>query len=61
MFMLIDMNIRWSTYYETMASLAGKIMRAFAMALQLDQDDYFERFVDHHASALRYAALWMSL
>jgi isopenicillin N synthase-like dioxygenase len=35
-----------------MAKLAAKILSAFALGLQLDED-YFERFVDHHGSALR--------
>mmetsp|Transcript_4739 Transcript_4739/g.7739 ORF Transcript_4739/g.7739 Transcript_4739/m.7739 type:complete len:406 (+) Transcript_4739:35-1252(+) len=43
----------WTAYYDTLASLAREILRAFAMALDLDNELYFDQFIDHHASALR--------
>lgn len=43
----------WDKYYDTLSALAQQILRAFALALQLDDEAFFEQFVDHHASALR--------
>jgi isopenicillin N synthase-like dioxygenase len=43
----------WDTYYDTLATLATHILRAFALALDLEEESFFEQFVDHHASALR--------
>mmetsp|Transcript_75280 Transcript_75280/g.147747 ORF Transcript_75280/g.147747 Transcript_75280/m.147747 type:complete len:365 (+) Transcript_75280:30-1124(+) len=43
----------WEVYYETLANLARQILRAFALTLQLEDEAFFEQFVDHHASALR--------
>lgn len=42
-----------SAYYSALASLAKRIMRLFALALQLEDADYFDKFLDKHASALR--------
>lgn len=41
-----------TTYYDSLNNLAKKILKGFALALDLPID-YFEQFVDHHASALR--------
>lgn len=43
----------WSEYYDSLADLASIILRGFALALDLPSEDYFEQFIDHHASALR--------
>lgn len=43
----------WTIYYEQLNGLARHILHAFALALQLDDAHFFERFIDHHASALR--------
>jgi isopenicillin N synthase-like dioxygenase len=40
-------------YYEAVNKLACHILRAFAIALDLPSEDFFEKFVDHHASAVR--------
>lgn len=42
----------WETYYDSVNNLAGHILTAFAMALELP-DNFFEQYIDHHASALR--------
>jgi isopenicillin N synthase-like dioxygenase len=41
-----------TAYYDALNSLANSMLQAMAIALGLDEK-YFERFVDHHASALR--------
>lgn len=43
----------WTIYYETLGQLARKILHAFALSLQLEDTWFFEKFIDHHASALR--------
>jgi isopenicillin N synthase-like dioxygenase len=43
----------WEVYYETLVQLARKILHAFALTLELKDEMFFERFIDHHASALR--------
>ncbi len=42
----------WEAYYAAMEHLAGRIMRAFAAALQLP-DAFFAPFIGHPISALR--------
>ena len=42
----------WRDYYAAMEDLAARIMRLFAVALDLPQD-YFDRFIDAPISALR--------
>lgn len=42
----------WSAYYAAMEDLARRIMRAFAVALDLPED-FFARFIDAPVSALR--------
>lgn len=42
----------WELYYDTLATLAREILKAFALTLHLDEN-FFEQFVDRHASALR--------
>lgn len=42
----------WTVYYNDMAELAATILRGFALALDLEET-FFDKFVDHHASALR--------
>lgn len=42
----------WETYYAAMENLAARIMRAFAVALDLPEG-HFERFIAHPISALR--------
>ena len=43
----------WTTYYDTLGALAQALLRSFALALDLPSEDYFEQYVQHHASALR--------
>jgi isopenicillin N synthase-like dioxygenase len=43
----------WEKYYDTLAALAEQILRAFALTLKLENEAFFDQFVDHHASALR--------
>lgn len=49
----IDFESSWSLYYDTMAKLAAQLLKACAIALELPDENYFEQFIDHHASALR--------
>jgi len=42
----------WSTYYHAMSELAARIMRIFAVALDLSED-FFEDKFDQHPSAMR--------
>lgn len=48
-----DFERALSVYYSTLNSLAVKILECFAVALNLPEDNFFEQFVTHHASALR--------
>ena len=43
----------WEEYYESMSALAHKLLRSFSLALELDDELFFDSFVGHHASALR--------
>lgn len=43
----------WTTYYDTLAELARTILKSFAVALELESENFFDQFLDHHASALR--------
>jgi isopenicillin N synthase-like dioxygenase len=47
-----DFQKHWEVYYDSVNNLAGHILTGFAMAMELP-DDFFEQYVDHHASALR--------
>lgn len=47
-----DFASAWTVYYDDMADLASKLLGAFALALNLEET-FFDRFIDHHASALR--------
>lgn len=40
-------------YYDALVALANRILRLFALALNLEDPNYFSGFVDKHASALR--------
>ncbi len=42
----------WQAYYRAMETLARRLMRVFAVALDLEED-YFEPFIDQPISALR--------
>lgn len=48
-----EFEATWDKYYDTLAALAQQVLRAFALTLELEDEAYFEQFVDHHASALR--------
>lgn len=48
-----DFAQHYEVYYDTLATLAREILKAFALTLQLEDENFFEQFVDHHASALR--------
>jgi isopenicillin N synthase-like dioxygenase len=43
----------WTTYYDTLGALARALLKSFALALDLPSEDYFEQYVQHHASACR--------
>lgn len=43
----------WTAYYDTMAILAADLLRGFALALELSDENFFDSFITHHASALR--------
>lgn len=47
-----DFRLAVTAYYREMSALAARIMRFFALALDLPEA-YFDRFIDHEASALR--------
>ncbi|MBN9015912.1 MAG: isopenicillin N synthase family oxygenase [Rhizobiales bacterium] len=47
-----DFRLAVMAYWREMSQLAGRIMRFFALALDLPPD-HFARFIDHEASALR--------
>ncbi|MCX5495084.1 isopenicillin N synthase family oxygenase [Kaistia dalseonensis] len=47
-----DFRAAVMAYYREMSALAGRIMRFFALALDLPET-HFDRFIDHEASALR--------
>ena len=40
-------------YYERMNDLARLLLRIFAVSLNLGDENFFDQFTDHHASALR--------
>jgi isopenicillin N synthase-like dioxygenase len=42
----------WNAYYRALENLAARIMKAFALALELPEN-YFEEFIDTPVSALR--------
>jgi isopenicillin N synthase-like dioxygenase len=48
----VEFEAAWTNYYDTLVNLARNILEGFAMALELEPG-YFEKFIDHHASALR--------
>ena len=48
----VDFAAKWSAYYRAMETTAGHILQAMALALDLPEN-YFEQFIDHHASAMR--------
>jgi isopenicillin N synthase-like dioxygenase len=45
-------RVQWTAYYRTMGKLAGRIMRVFAVALNLPEA-YFEEAIDDPISAMR--------
>jgi isopenicillin N synthase-like dioxygenase len=47
-----EFRLATQAYYREMSALSGRIMRFFALALDLDET-YFDRFIDAEASALR--------
>jgi isopenicillin N synthase-like dioxygenase len=47
-----DFRDAWTRYYRAMESLAGGVMRMFALALELP-DDFFRDKTDRHISGLR--------
>lgn len=48
----VEFKDSWSDYYRTMGELAARIMRIFAVALDLPED-FFEDKFDQHPSAMR--------
>jgi isopenicillin N synthase-like dioxygenase len=47
-----DFEATWTAYYDAVNNLAGHILAAFAMGLELP-DNFFDQYIDRHASALR--------
>ena len=47
-----DLRRIWITYYQALETLATQLIRAFALALGLDEH-HFDQLIDHHASYLR--------
>lgn len=47
-----EARMLWRVYFESMQSLAGNLLRAFALALQLDEN-FFADKIDHANSFLR--------
>lgn len=47
-----DLQAVWTDYYRSMGRLAQTLMRIFALALQLPEDFFDDKF-DHHISRLR--------
>lgn len=48
-----DFEECWTEYYRTLAKLAREILRAFAIALELSDEFFFDQFIDRNASAMR--------
>lgn len=48
----VELRTVWTAYYRAMETLAGHLMRIFAMALDLP-DDFFRAKTDRHISGLR--------
>jgi isopenicillin N synthase-like dioxygenase len=48
----VELRTVWTAYYRAMETLAGRLMRIFAMALDLP-DDFFRDKTDRHISGLR--------
>ncbi len=48
---VVDFQVAWADYYNAMADLSEKIMRIFAVALDMPLD-YFDRMLDKHVSSL---------
>jgi isopenicillin N synthase-like dioxygenase len=48
----IELKAAWSAYYRAMSKLAARLMQIFAVALDL-QEDFFEDKFDQHSSAMR--------
>lgn len=51
----------WTAYYSTLETLAGNILSAFALALGLPDERFFDQYLDHHASAIRYDVFYYIL
>jgi isopenicillin N synthase-like dioxygenase len=47
-----DFVEKWTAYYRALEVMAAHVLRAFALALNLEEN-YFAQFTDHHASAMR--------
>lgn len=43
----------WTAYYSTLEALAANVLSAFALALGLPEERFFDQYLDHHASAIR--------
>lgn len=47
-----DFAEKWTAYYRALEVMAANILQCVAMGLQLPEN-FFEQYVDHHASAMR--------
>ena len=50
----VEFEPTWTAYYSTLETLAGNVLSAFALALGLPDERFFDQYLDHHASAIRY-------
>ena len=48
-----NFEVAWTNYYESLTILASKLFVGFSMALNLPNENFFEEYTTHHASALR--------
>ena len=49
---ILNFQKYWSEYYNSMQTLSARLMRSFALALNLDET-YFDQYIDKNISALR--------
>ncbi len=48
-----NFEVAWTNYYDSLTLLASKLFVGFSMALNLSNENFFEEYTTHHASALR--------
>jgi isopenicillin N synthase-like dioxygenase len=48
-----NFEVAWTNYYDALTTLASKLFVGFSIALNLPNENFFEEYTTHHASALR--------